>query len=191
MVCVYRVEAETWRQLPMYGLCLLGGARILAAVTHVCFVFTGRSQNPCGSYPCMFCVYWVEAETSPQLPMYVLCVPGRGRHLAAVTHVCFVFTEWRQKPCGSYPCMFCVYWVEADTSRQLPLYGLCLLGRGRNLAAVTHVCFVFTEWRQKPCGSYPCMFCVYWVEADTLRQLPMYVLCLLGRGRHLAAATHV
>ena len=76
--------------------------------------------------------------------MYGLCLPGRGRNLAAVTRVCFVFTGWRQKPRGSYPCMVCVYRVEAETWRQLPVYGLCLLGRGRNLAAVIHVCFVFT-----------------------------------------------
>ena len=139
----------------------------------------------------MFCVYWVEAENWRQLPMYVLWLPGRGRHLAAVTHVCFVFTGLRQKPRGSYPCMFCVYWVGAETSRQLPMYVLCLLGRGRNLAAVTHVCFVFTGSRQKPRGSYPCMFYAYWVEAETWRQLAMYVLCLLGRGRNLAAVTNV
>ena len=175
----------------MYGLCLLGGGRNLAAVTHVWFVFTGLRQKPRGSYPCMFCVYWVGAETWRQLPMYVLCLLGRGRNLAAVTHVCFVFTGWRQKPRGSYLCMVCVDWLEADTSRQLPMYVLCLLGRGRNLAAVTHVCFVFTGWRQKTGGSYPCMFCDHRVEADTLRQLLMYVLCLLGWGRNLAAVTHV
>ena len=139
----------------------------------------------------MVCVYWVEAETWRQLPMYVLCLLGRGRNLAAVTHVCFVLTGWRQKPRGSYLCMVCVYWLEADTSRQLPMYVMCLLGRGRNLAAVTHVCFVFTGWRQKPRGSYPCMFCVYWVGAEIWRQLPMYVLCSLGRGWNLAAVSHV
>ena len=156
MVCVYWVEAETSRQLPMYVLCLLGRGRNLA-----------------------------------QSPMYGLRLLGRGRHLAAATHVWFAFTGWRQTPRGSYPCMVCVYWVEAETSRQLPMYVLCLLGGSRNLAAVTHVCFVFTGWRQKTGGSYPCMFCDYQVEADTSRQLPMYVLCLLGCGRNLAAVTHV
>ena len=160
----------------MYGSCLLGRGRNLAAVTNVGFVFTGWRQKPRGSYPCMVCVYWVEAETWRQLPMYGLCLLGRGRNLAAVTHVWFVFTGWRQKPRRSHPCMVCVYWVEADTSRQLPMYGWCLLGRGRNLAAVTHVWFVFTGLRQKPGCSYPCMFCVYWVEAENWWQLPMYVL---------------
>ena len=139
----------------------------------------------------MVCVYWVEAETSPQSPMYGLRLLGRGRHLAAVTHVWFVFTGWRQTPRGSHPCMVCVYWVEADTSRQSPMYGLCLLGRGRHLAAVTHVWFVFTGWRQTPRGSYPCMVCVYRVEAETWWQLPMYGLCLLCGGRNLVAVTYV
>ena len=83
----------------------------------------------------MICVYWVEAETSRQLPMYGLCLLGRGRNLA-----------------------------------QSPMYGLRLLGRGRHLAAVTHVWFAFTGWRQTPRGSYPCMFCVYWVEASALNR---------------------